>query len=445
MAEQVAVDVKTLLLESETFGMEQAEQIRAALNADPDDVTRSLREAVAQLQERVDDQQNATATATRVRLGVAEYFLSRNAKAVEHLEGGESEVAAFYRGRALLAQRKFDEAEAAFKQAAKAGADEAACTLQRAEALRGSGKLNDAQKLLEQVESAAGETAEFLYQKGCYLQADGDDAAARELFERAVATDGDHVGAVFALAYANDMLGNDEEAIDLYERATKLRPLHVGALLNLGVLYEDTHRYDRAADCYRRILQVYPNHPRARLFLKDTEASHDMYYDEEAERRHDRLSQILEIPVTDFELSVRSRNCLKRIHVRTLGDLTQATEQDLLGSKNFGETSLQEIKDMMASKGLRLGQALEEPGFGRLGRRTEELTPQEQATMARPISDLGLSVRARKCMTKLDINTVGDLIQRTGDELLECKNFGVTSLNEVREKLDALGLKLRGE
>lgn len=100
---------------------------------------------------------------------------------------------------------------------------------------------------------------------------------------------------------------------------------------------------------------------------------------------------------------------------------------------------------MMASKGLRLGQALEEPGFGRLGRRTEELTPQEQATMARPISDLGLSVRARKCMTKLDINTVGDLIQRTGDELLECKNFGVTSLNEVREKLDALGLKLRGE
>ena len=43
------------------------------------------------------------------------------------------------------------------------------------------------------------------------------------------------------------------------------------------------------------------------------------------------------------------------------------------------------------------------------------------------------------------LNTMGDLVRRTGDDLLECKNFGVTSLNEVREKLTVLGLKLRGE
>ena len=48
-------------------------------------------------------------------------------------------------------------------------------------------------------------------------------------------------------------------------------------------------------------------------------------------------------------------------------------------------------------------------------------------------------------MIRLAINTLGDLCRRTGDDLLECKNFGVTSLNEVREKLTALGLKLRGE
>ena len=65
--------------------------------------------------------------------------------------------------------------------------------------------------------------------------------------------------------------------------------------------------------------------------------------------------------------------------------------------------------------------------------------------LARPISELNLSVRARKCMIRLGINTIGDLVRRTGDELLECKNFGVTSLNEVREKLTVLGLKLRGE
>jgi DNA-directed RNA polymerase subunit alpha len=37
------------------------------------------------------------------------------------------------------------------------------------------------------------------------------------------------------------------------------------------------------------------------------------------------------------------------------------------------------------------------------------------------------------------------LIRKTGDDMLECKNFGVTSLNEVREKLAALGLKMRGD
>jgi DNA-directed RNA polymerase subunit alpha len=56
-----------------------------------------------------------------------------------------------------------------------------------------------------------------------------------------------------------------------------------------------------------------------------------------------------------------------------------------------------------------------------------------------------LSVRARKCMVRLGISTVGELLRRTGDELLECKNFGVTSLNEVREKLAVHSLKLRGD
>ena len=48
-------------------------------------------------------------------------------------------------------------------------------------------------------------------------------------------------------------------------------------------------------------------------------------------------------------------------------------------------------------------------------------------------------------MTKLGIQTVGDLVNRSGDELLECKNFGVTSLNEVRERLVEFNLKLKNE
>jgi DNA-directed RNA polymerase subunit alpha len=62
-----------------------------------------------------------------------------------------------------------------------------------------------------------------------------------------------------------------------------------------------------------------------------------------------------------------------------------------------------------------------------------------------PIGELNLSVRAKKCTTKLGIVSIGDLARRTAEDLLECKNFGVTSLNEVREKLGERGLKLRGD
>ena len=111
-----------------------------------------------------------------------------------------------------------------------------------------------------------------------------------------------------------------------------------------------------------------------------------------------------------------------------------------------GETSLQEIKDMLTSKGLRIGQSLEEGAhYERRFAPQQPLSDQEQAVLNKPVTDLNLSVRARKCMNRLGINTLGELIQRTADELLEAKNFGMTSLNEVREKLRQYGLSLRGD
>lgn len=156
------------------------------------------------------------------------------------------------------------------------------------------------------------------------------------------------------------------------------------------------------------------------------------------------MSQVLSIPVTDFELSVRSRNCLQKMGVTTLGDLCRRTEAELLASKNFGETSLTEIRDMLCSRGLHLGQFAPDRHVTDVLEH-EALSPEEQAVLNKPIGDLNLSVRGRKCMMKLGINTLAELIRRTGDDLLGCKNFGVTSLNEVRDKLRMMGLKLRGE
>ena len=280
------------------------------------------------------------------------------------------------------------------------------------------------------------------------LAAAGELVAASAEFEKTLSLEKDHNGALFELAYINDLYGNDDLALEYYRRCTDRPPVPLAAWINLGILYEDEMRFRDAEQCYRHVLAHEPNHPRARLFFKDCQASKGMYYDEEAERGYTVLKQLHEIPVTDFELSVRSRNCLRKMNIRTLGDLTRTTELALLSSKNFGETSLAEIKEMMQAKGLRLGMSLE--GNERAGHdhrieQPQEVPPELQAILNKPIGDLNLSVRARKCVSKLNIQTVGDMLKHTGDELLECKNFGVTSLNEVREKLTALSLKLKND
>jgi DNA-directed RNA polymerase subunit alpha len=65
--------------------------------------------------------------------------------------------------------------------------------------------------------------------------------------------------------------------------------------------------------------------------------------------------QVLETPVEELELSVRSSNCLRNIDIRTIGDLAQRTEEEISKTKNFGKKSLQEIKDKLAEYGLTLG------------------------------------------------------------------------------------------
>ena len=62
----------------------------------------------------------------------------------------------------------------------------------------------------------------------------------------------------------------------------------------------------------------------------------------------------------------------------------------------------------------------------------------------RPIDELDLSVRSRRCMERLGVRTVRELINKTEVELMAAKNFGMTSLNEIKRKLAEMGLALRG-
>jgi DNA-directed RNA polymerase subunit alpha len=446
MVDTILIDLKALMVEREDCDAGTVEKLRSGL-AQGKTQYRALRESAEALKKKVDA--NAGAPAAKrwyLKLGIAQYFLGHLSDAIENFKLSDGALANFYLGKALLEKQQLDEAFKAFEKAEKAGYNTNQVKLQKAGILRLQDDLGQARAVLKEVENQASHNPEYHYQAAeCFLQEGIRDKAIHH-FEKAVELDPSHTGALFQLGHCNDLAGNDEDAIGFYERCMNHPPIHMGLLMNLGILYEDSDKYDKAVDCYHRILHADPRHEQARLFLKDAEASLTMYYNPEAEAASSRFNQVLEIPVTDFELSVRSRNCLKKMNIRTLGDLTRVNEQQLLSSKNFGETSLNEIKQILGSKGLRVGQALEQgTNIERRYVPAQQLSEAEQAVLNKPVSELNLSVRARKCMNRLGIASIGELIHRSADELLEAKNFGMTSLNEVREKLRQMGLNLRGD
>lgn len=306
--------------------------------------------------------------------------------------------------------------------------------------------------------------AEEFYRRALDAEKDASHEKAVDFYERALNENPDHELAIFRLAVLYDRRAEDAKAIELYERICTSAPVHLNALMNLAILYEDNSHYEEAYRCLSAVLATNPNHERARLYMKDVESARSQFLDEEASNRGTKSDAVLNIPITDFELSVRSRNCLKKMNIKSLGDLLRTGEQELLSYKNFGETSLNEIKSLLASKGLRLGQNAEDAasslgGFGMGGggissgggsvaapmaRRVPAVLGNMSPEMAaKSVADLELSVRSRKALQRLNIQSIGELASRTEDELLGCKNFGHTSLNEIKQQLGAMGLGLR--
>lgn len=281
--------------------------------------------------------------------------------------------------------------------------------------------------------------ADEFYRRGKEAETEGNVERAIDFYERALGENPDNEGVCFQLALLYDRRGEDSKAIELYERLCTSEPVHINALMNLAVLYEDNNFYDQAKRCLDAVLVSNPNHERARLYLKDVMSARSMFVDDsnqDAER-----NAAMEIPITDFELSVRSRNALKKMNVRTLGDLLKIGEQELLAHKNFGETSLNEIKSLLAARGLRLGQTAEPAIAVKRPVNVPGDVPEE--ILNKSVNDLELSVRSRKALQRLNIASIGELASRTEDELLGCKNFGTTSLNELKQVLAQFGVSFR--
>ena len=77
--------------------------------------------------------------------------------------------------------------------------------------------------------------------------------------------------------------------------------------------------------------------------------------EEEESKEEKELVEKLTMPITELELSVRSSNCLREAKIKTIGDLVQKTEMEMLKSRNFGKKSLSEISKILVDMGLQLG------------------------------------------------------------------------------------------
>ena len=394
--------------------------------------------------EQLEDNMSRTSPKAQLAVGIGLYIIGRPDEAIKKLQkAAECKEKFIYLAFALRRMDQFDEAIENLQKSLDYGADTLNITLEKVATYRHASDFEAATKELKSCANFENVSAEYHYQLARLQEAQGLYEQAMDNYKLAFELSPDHQRALFHLAYRCDLSGDEEAAIDYYKQITSNSPVYVNALLNLTVLYEDAGKFDKASQYTDTVLESYPNHQRAILFKKDIESSKTMFYDEEKERKKTHKSQILETPISDFELSVRSRNCLKKMKINTIGDLLNITESELLSYKNFGETSLREIKRVLESKGLFLGMALEESRH--VG--TEEATIQDstvdQGLLNKPVDDLQLSVRSRKALQKLNLHVIGELTHKTEAELLGCKNFGVTSLNEIKKALSNLGLSLR--
>lgn len=361
-------------------------------------------------------------------------------------KAGRGKVRYFYEAQAALALGRYELAVKCFEAAADAGWDAFECDMQAAAALIRAADLGAAEKLVKKHERIGADRADWYYVKGFLAERSDQRAAAIENYEKTLTLSPEHEAAMFRAAWLFDLRGDDERAIELYRVLAERPRAHVNALINLAVIYEDCGDFADAAACLRRVLAAYPNHARACLFLKDVESSRQMVIDESIEERAETRNRLLETPISEFELSVRARNCLKKMQIHTLGDLLKLNEAELLSYKNFGETSLNEIKGLLTKRGLRLGQRPDEIDATVVAQAVPQpkvtVPPGSEGMLHKPVSELELSVRARRCLQRLGISTIGDLIQRSEPELLATRNFGLTSLSEIKGRLTELGLSL---
>ncbi len=143
-------------------------------------------------------------------------------------------------------------------------------------------------------------------------------------------------------------------------------------ITKVNFLVEDT-RVGQITDYDRLILEIWTNGAvtpeEALLYASNIAQRHmdifvnygEIPIEEEEEEEEDQgFKEMINKPISELELSVRSANCLEAANIKTIGDLIQKTEAQMLKYKNFGKKSLSEISAILVQMNLTLGMNIEE-------------------------------------------------------------------------------------
>lgn len=362
----------------------------------------------------------------KIRKGILAFALGHFSDAEEAVEGGDAYNQALL---GLIYQELGEHADAKTHFAAAAKSmPEAKVELVRA--LLDGDQVDEAEKALAGV--ADGADREFL--AGRLAEAKGNTEAAINAYEAALEKEPEHVESAFQLGVLLDRIGDDDMAVEYYLVCADVHPHYVPGITNLGILYEERGESNAAIDCFRQVLAYNPRDRRALMLLRDAKSSRTMYYDEREERERERMEKIMRTPVNDFELSVRSRNCLAKMNIFTLGDLLKITEQEMLSYKNFGETSLKEVKEMLAARNLRLG----------MFRDGEErsISKADQKVLGESVEKLELGNKSQAMLENLGVSRIGDLAQYSDLDLYKAPGSGQSVVQELSTALGAFGVSL---
>lgn len=184
-----------------------------------------------------------------------------------------------------------------------------------------------------------------------------------------------------------------------------------------------------------------------------------------AERRYSTLAQPLpnlalrgDVPLPFRGLSTRAKNIARDNELLTAGALGARTVTSLRSLRSAGYLTVNEflvlavklhlqLEDSPTNDGKHLdlttGRSNHVSSANAPGDEQPSVPSQDDAIMTWPILSLNLSVRAQRCLTRLDASTIGDLIQYSESELLASSNFGHGSLAEILDRLAERGLALR--